>query len=120
MDLTETMDVPADVVRGAGQPVAMLVRGNGLRALGVVDGDVVIIDTFNRAPRRGEIIAARLNGVLTLRAYLADDEVIRLGWADGSLFQRLAVRPTDRLEVLGVFVSLLGYGTRRWQDTSDG
>ncbi len=92
------------------------VCGDCLAPVGIVHGDIVIVDGANTRPRHGDIIACTLNGARLLKAYLTDDEEwpVRLGYTRAGEFRSFAVKPSDTLVILGVLVGVKPVGTRRW------
>jgi len=89
-----TLEVPATYLRGIARPQCFVVENNCLAPLGIVDGDSVLIDAANTAPRHGEIVACTFNGELLLKAYLCHSTGgRRLGFY-------LATVPPARLESL--------------------
>lgn len=100
----ERIRVPAGL-RPRGEGYALSVRGDSMRDVGILDGDVVIIESRNQA-RAGEIVVALIDGEhATLKRLRPRD-----GWID--LESENPDHPTqryaaERVQIQGVLCGLL-------------
>lgn len=109
---------PPDRLHWAARPARFPVTGDCLAPVGIVHGDIAIVDLANTRPEHGDIVACRLNGRRLLKAYLTDDREfpVRLGYTEEGEFRSFAVLATDRLEIIGVLAGVVPCGKRRWPD----
>ncbi len=110
-----TLEVPATYLRGIARPQCFVVENNCLAPLGIVDGDSVLIDAANTAPRHGEIVACTFNGELLLKAYLCHGTGgRRLGFYKDGIARAIPVGPGDALTIIGVVALTIASGRRAW------
>lgn len=91
---------------------AYLVVGGCLRDRLIEPGDYLIIDTHNTEPGDGEVVVARVNGVETAKLFYRVGEVVELRPASLG-FETIIARPSDELEIVGVYVGLVRPPKRR-------
>ena len=100
----ETILVPDDLVRKQ-ESFALKVSGESMRDAGILDGDVVIVESRNTA-ESGETVVAVLDGAATIkRMHRESGGRIRLQPANETVEPILCSE--DQLEIRGVVVSLL-------------
>lgn len=109
--VNDTIEVPAWLVEGVGDPVLFVVSGDCLGADNLATGDLVIIDRSITEPYEGEIVAARANGEETLKHFhhLGDRVELR---PSSPGFPTIVVREGE-VTVIGVFAGVLRRGGRR-------
>ncbi len=96
--------VPTDML-GPGPHYALKVRGDSMIDDGILDGDVVVVESRPQ-PREGEVVVALIDGEVTLkRFYRASHGRVRLQPANASMAP--LVVPSSRVVVQGVVVGLL-------------
>jgi len=112
LDDLPAVDVPAVRLEGAQDPYGLIVRGDCLRSIGIVSGDVVILDRPNgRRPRAGQVVAVRLGDEVTLKRWMmTDDGLVELRDGDDRVVATLDGR--DSAEVVGLYVWHLPDATR--------
>lgn len=111
---TET-DIPDGCVsidlRSVGVPnrartFALRVRGDSMTDAHIVDGDLVILEA--REPRRGEIVAALIDGETTLKRFVHDEQGRPLLKAENPRYPNL--RPSRELSIQGVMIAMVRPG----------
>ncbi len=102
----DTVEVPRWMVAGAGEPVVFRVAGDCLRDLGIWRGDLLIVDTANREPQQGEVVAVSLNGEETAKCFYRVGDRVELRPASPG-YKTIMVTDQDELEIIGVYVTYL-------------
>ena len=97
-----SIDVSSLGMRGNSRTFALKVRGESMIDAHICDGDTVILEF--REPRKGDIVAALIDGETTLKRYVIEDGKPFLR-AENIDFPDLV--PARELVIQGVFVALL-------------
>ena len=101
----ETITVPTNLVRKRRNSFALRVSGSSMRDAGILDGDIVIVES-RPAADSGETFVAVIDGAATIKKmHRESGGRIRLQPANDS-FEPIVCREED-LEIRGVVVSLM-------------
>ena len=101
----ETITVPTNLVRKRRNSFALRVSGSSMRDAGILDGDIVIVES-RPAADSGETVVAVIDGAATIKKmHRESGGRIRLQPANDS-FEPIVCREED-LEIRGVVVSLM-------------
>lgn len=84
------------------------VAGDSLQGLGILDGDLVLVDK-SLTPRRGDVVVACLNGELLLKILSGDQHQIILASANPQYPPRYVLEAAD-FQIWGVYVGLCRAG----------
>lgn len=94
------------LVGGSGSFV-LEVRGGSMDAMGILDGDLVLVQPLGSgAVRNGEVVAARLDGGATVKRYFSRDGVVVLEPANPGIAPILAGEHDD-FQLLGRVTGLI-------------
>jgi repressor LexA len=86
---------------GGSESFALEVRGSSMEGMGILDGDLVVVEPASeRELRNGEIVAARLDGGATVKRYFARKGEVVLEPANPD-FAPILVTDHDDFAVLG-------------------
>lgn len=96
------LDASLTGVRDGRRTFALKVRGDSMTGAGIHDGDTAILE--NREPRKGDIVAALIDGETTLKRYVMERGRACLK-AENLRFPKLI--PVRELVVQGVLVALV-------------
>lgn len=104
----ELLTIDDYLVDDPNRTVLCRVRGESMRDVGLLDGDLVVVES-NRATRPGDIVVAVVDGEMTVKTLRLDkDSTFYLEPANPA-FQ--VIRPQGSLEIVGVVVgSVRRYG----------
>ena len=89
-----------------GRTFALRVRGDSMVGAHLVDGDLVILEA--REPKRGDIVAALIDGETTLKRFECDDRGRPLLRPENPAYPTL--RPARDLTVQGVMIAMVRPG----------
>lgn len=105
-DVTERFDLDRKLVPTA-DAFILRVSGDSMAAMGIVDGDMVVVEPVD-APdlENGEIVAARLGGEATVKRYFARDGKVVLEPANPN-YAPMLVHEYDDFTVLGRVCGLI-------------
>ncbi|MBV9658622.1 MAG: repressor LexA [Verrucomicrobia bacterium] len=97
-----SMDLQSAGINTHGRTFALRVRGDSMTGAHILDGDLVILE--NRPARRGDIVAALIDGETTLKRYTteAGRPILK---AENPSFPNL--QPTRELAIQGVMIGLV-------------
>jgi repressor LexA len=99
-DVTERFDLDRKLVTSADSFV-LKVKGDSMSAMGILDGDMVVVEPMDAQElENGEIVAARLGGEATVKRYFARDAKVVLEPANPNYAPTL-VHEFDDFAVLG-------------------
>jgi repressor LexA len=99
-DITERFDLDRKLVTSADSFV-LQVHGESMSAMGLLDGDMVVVEPVDTADlENGEIVAARLGGEATVKRYFARDGKVVLEPANPN-YAPMLVHEYDDFTVLG-------------------
>ena len=100
----DTVSVPPQMM-GMGEHYALVVEGDSMTGVGIMDGDTVIIKRTNRAPD-GTIVVALVDGFeVTLKKLHTKGKSVALEPANPAYQTRIF--SADRVEIQGVLVGLM-------------
>ncbi len=100
-----SIDVTSLGVPRNAKTFALKVRGDSMIDAHIVSGDCVILEL--REPRRGDVVAALIDGETTLKRYVIEDGLPYLQ-AENEMYPDLV--PVRELVIQGVMVALLRQG----------
>lgn len=103
IELQEHVSLPEDFL-GRGETFALRVRGDSMIGEGILDGDLIAVET-GRTPRNGAIVVATVRGEATVKKYFLDGPAIRLEPANEHIAPIIA--PAGEVEVKGIVVGVL-------------
>ena len=106
----------------AGSPNSFFleVRGDSMEEMGILDGDLVIVEPAATADLRdGEIVAARIEGEATVKRYFERDGQVVLEPANSD-YAPMLVSPDDGFSVLGRVSGLFRRFTLQHTETVNG
>jgi repressor LexA len=99
-DITERFDLDRKLV-GSADAFVLRVHGDSMSAMGLLDGDMVVVEPADAADLEdGEIVASRLGGEATVKRYFARDGKVVLEPANPS-YAPMLVHEYDDFAVLG-------------------
>jgi repressor LexA len=99
-DITERFDLDRKLV-GSADAFVLKVHGDSMSAMGLLDGDMVVVEPVDQADlENGEIVAARLGGEATVKRYFARDGKVVLEPANPN-YAPMLVHEYDDFAVLG-------------------
>ncbi len=81
------------------------VRGMSMRDAGIMDGDLLAVQSTREA-KNGQIVVARLGDEVTVKRFRRHRDVIELH-AENPEFQTIVVQPGDPFEIEGLAVGLI-------------
>mgnify|MGYP003294917913 CR=1 FL=1 len=100
----ETISVPPQMM-GLGEHYALMVEGDSMQGMGIMDGDTVIIKRANRAPE-GAVVVALVDGFeVTLKKLHTKGSSVALEPANPAYQTRIF--SADRVEIQGILVGLM-------------
>jgi repressor LexA len=97
-----SMDLRSAGIGNRARTFALRVRGDSMIDAHIVDGDLVILEA--REPRRGDIVAALIDGETTLKRYTMENGRPLLK-AENPRFPNLT--PSRELTIQGVMIGLV-------------
>lgn len=87
-------------------PYALEVTGDCFHSIGILSGDVVIVDAAEgRSPRNYQLVVVRIGREVTLKRWVETEEGIELRDGDESVVHRITAGQGDDLEVLAFYVT---------------
>ena len=103
VEVPESVALPEEML-GRGETFALRVQGDSMVGDGILDGDVVVVESRNSV-ENGATVVALVRGEATLKRFFRERGRVRLMPAN----ERLApiVAPADEVEVRGEVVALL-------------
>jgi len=103
VEVPETIPLPEELL-GRGETFALRVRGDSMVGEGILDGDLVVVESRHEA-ENGATVVALVRGDATVKKLYRERGRVRLQPAN----ERLApiVAPADEVAVRGVVVALL-------------
>lgn len=101
-----SIDLKALGVPQRGRTFALRVRGDSMVGAHLVDGDLVIMEA--REPRRGDIVAALIDGETTLKRFECDERGRPLLRPENPRYPTL--RPARDLAIQGVMIAMVRPG----------
>ena len=81
------------------------VRGMSMRDIGILDGDLLAVQTHKEA-KNGQIVVARLGDDVTVKRFMRRDQQIELH-AENPDYKTIVVQPGEPLEIEGLAVGLI-------------
>lgn len=100
----EPVRILEEDLKGARLPVGLLVTGDCMRAIGILPGDVVVVDrNVDRDPLNGEIVVIRVNGEFTLKRWHREGNRIELRDGNDVLVHTLS--PLDEYSIEAFYIT---------------
>jgi repressor LexA len=81
------------------------VRGMSMRDIGIIDGDLLAVQS-TRDAKNGQIVIARLGEDVTVKRFMKKDHLIELH-AENPDYKTIVVQPGDPFEIEGLAVGLI-------------
>jgi repressor LexA len=81
------------------------VRGMSMRDIGILDGDLLAVQTHKEA-KNGQIVVARLGDDVTVKRFMRRDQQIELH-AENPDYKTIVVQPGEPFEIEGLAVGLI-------------
>ena len=103
VEVAETVSLPEDLL-GRGETFALRVVGDSMIGDGILDGDVVIVETRSDAPN-GSTVVAMIGGDATVKRFYRRRDRIHLVPANERV-EAIVARP-EEVQVRGVVIGLL-------------
>ena len=103
VEVAETVSLPEDLL-GRGETFALRVVGDSMIGDGILDGDVVIVETRSDAPN-GSTVVAMVGGDATVKRFYRRRDRIHLVPANERV-EAIVARP-EEVQVRGVVIGLL-------------
>jgi len=84
---------------------SVIATGDSMTEARIFEGDMLVIDC-SIEPKNGNIVAASVNGDLTIKRLLVSEEGFPILKAENPNYSSLAITETDDFRVLGVITSV--------------
>lgn len=98
------VEVLRSKIEGARSPFGLEVSGDCLRSIGILHGDVVIVEPAEgRQPRNGQLVVVRVGDEVSLKRWREDDGGTRLEDGEGNVVHTFA--PNEEATVLAFYVT---------------
>lgn len=101
-DFHETLNIHAYLLPASGRAVLLPISGDSMNGAGILDGDLAVIDLAAH-PSAGDIVAAEIDGLFTLKRLAQDEHGYSLR-AENPSYPEL--RPQESLRIHGVLVGV--------------
>ena len=106
VEVDQTYTLPSDFFRYDDKSFLLKVKGSSMIDIGILDGDMVLINAQNTA-NDGDIIVAQIdNEEVTLKRFFKEKDHIRLH-PENSFMSDIIVEPDRQFRILGVISGLL-------------
>lgn len=106
VEVDQTYNLPSDFFRYDDKSFLLKVKGSSMIDIGILDGDMVLINAQNTA-NDGDIIVAQIdNEEVTLKRFFKEKDHIRLH-PENSFMSDIIVEPDHQFRILGVISGLL-------------
>ena len=106
VEVDQTYTLPSDFFRYDDKSFLLKVKGSSMIDIGILDGDMVLINAKNTA-NDGDIIVAQIdNEEVTLKRFFKEKDHIRLH-PENSFMSDIIVEPDHQFRILGVISGLL-------------
>lgn len=103
-DHDEFIDVPASLVRNSAKTFALRVQGDSMIEDGILDGDVILVQS-QKIANNGEIVVAVVDNEATVKRFFSRNAQIELRPSNAQMAPLLY--PANKVDIRGVVVSLL-------------
>jgi repressor LexA len=103
VETAETVTIPEDLL-GRGETFALRVRGDSMVSEGLLDGDLVVVESRPEADN-GETVVALVRGEATVKKFYRERRKVRLVPANEQLAPMVV--PAEDVEVRGVVIAVL-------------
>lgn len=111
-DIVDSFGIDRKLV-GAPDSFLLKAEGDSMKGMGILDGDMVLVEPVLREElRNGDIVAARLDGEATVKRYFARDEDVVLEPANPN-FAPILVHDDADFQILGRVTGLIRRFTRK-------
>lgn len=101
----EFIEVPSTMLKKGHPHFALMVKGDSMVDIGIVEGDFVIIRQQPTA-QNSQIIVAQINNEALIKRYVKKKGVIELH-SENPKYKPIVVNPNDDFKILGVFTGLI-------------
>jgi repressor LexA len=101
----KTIEVPSTMLRGTAEHFALLVSGDSMLDVGILDGDYVVVRK-QEAAQPGEIVVAMINNEALIKRYFFKRGRVELH-SENPKYAPILPRPEDDFRLLGIFAGLL-------------
>jgi SOS regulatory protein LexA len=102
---TEHITVPISMIKKSGKHFALKIKGDSMIEDGILDGDVVIIQSAQTAST-GQTVVAVIEGEATLKKYFKKKGHLELHPANHTM-QPIVVEPDQQVSIVGHLVGLM-------------
>ncbi|OQW49134.1 MAG: hypothetical protein A4S09_03465 [Proteobacteria bacterium SG_bin7] len=102
----EFIEVPTTMLKKGHSHFALMVKGDSMVDIGIVEGDYVVIRQQTTANTNGQIIVAQINNEAVIKRYFKKKGVIELH-SENPKYKPIIIDPEDDFKILGVFVGLI-------------
>jgi len=100
------IEVTPSEVADVRDPFALEVSGDCLRSIGILSGDVVIVEpAHGRAPRHNQIVVVRLNQEVTMKRWVETNAHVELRDGDDNIVATVDPEHGRNVEVLAFYVT---------------
>ncbi|HEV2130757.1 MAG TPA: transcriptional repressor LexA [Longimicrobiaceae bacterium] len=118
-DIVDSFGIDRKLV-GAPDSFLLKAEGDSMKGMGILDGDMVLVEPVLREElRNGDIVAARLDGEATVKRYFARDEDVVLEPANPN-FAPILVHDDADFQILGRVTGLIRRFTRKQTEAVEG
>ena len=97
--------IPLEQITGSGDNFLLKVRGMSMRDAGIMDGDLLAVQSTREA-KNGQIVVARLGDEVTVKRFKRARDVIELH-AENPDYPTIVVEPGEPFEIEGLAVGLI-------------
>ncbi|MGN0789484.1 MAG: transcriptional repressor LexA [Christensenellales bacterium] len=106
VEVDQSYTLPSDFFRYDDDSFLLKVKGSSMIDIGILDGDMVLINAQNTA-KDGDIVVAQIdNEEVTLKRFFKEKDCIRLH-PENSFMSDIIVEPNRQFRILGVISGLL-------------
>jgi SOS-response transcriptional repressor LexA len=96
----------ADLGEGVQAPFALEVSGDCFARVGILSGDVVIVEPANgRQPQHRQIVVVRIGSEVTMKRWVETDGIVELRDGDDTVVHEIDPEQSQDCEVLGLYIT---------------
>jgi repressor LexA len=109
----ETVCVTRDMLGRRGRTFALKVRGDSMIGDGILDGDLIIVESSQTAANGQMVVALVDNSDATVKHFYLDRSGVRLEAANPR-YKPIHIKPPDRVSIQGIVIGVIRkYGNAR-------